>query len=176
MATKKKSTPHISASPRTVLPGSEKSAFVQTAGEKPAPSGTKITVSVIVRRKKPLKPANLTGKQRLTHAQYRQLHGADPTAVKLVRAFAKDFGLAIAPVIHGPERRTIMLTGAIAAMQKAFGVNLIHKTVDGVTYRLREGNITLPSGLIGFVEAVLGLDNRPQAKPHFRIAGQIVDR
>ncbi|WP_353071954.1 S53 family peptidase [Tunturiibacter gelidoferens] len=175
MATKKTSTPHISASPRTVLPGSEKSAFVQTAGEKPAPSGTKITVSVVVRRKAPLKVANRLGKQRLTHAQYRKTHGADPAAVKLVRTFAKEFGLTVAPDTPGPERRTIKLTGTVAAMQKAFGVTLVHKTHDGTTYRVREGSITLPTDLVGPVEAVLGLDNRPQAQPHFRIAGEAGD-
>jgi kumamolisin len=172
MATKKKSTPHLSASPRTVLPGSEKAPFVRTDSEKPAPSGTKITVSVIVKRKAPLKAANRTGKERLTHAQYRQRHGADPAAVKLVRAFAKEFGLTVAPDTPGPERRTIKLTGTVAAMQKAFGVTLTNKTVEGATYRVREGSITLPAALIGLVEAVLGLDNRPQAQPHFRIAGQ----
>jgi kumamolisin len=175
MATKKTSTPHISASPRTVLPGSEKSAFVQTAGEKPAPSGTKITVSVVVRRKTPLKVANRLGKQRLTHAQYRKTHGADPVAVKLVRTFAKEFGLTVAPDTPGPERRVIKLTGTVAAMQKAFGVTLVHKTHDGTTYRVREGSITLPTDLVGPVEAVLGLDNRPQAQPHFRIAGEAGD-
>jgi kumamolisin len=175
MATKKKSTPHISASPRTVLPGSEKSAFVQTAGEKPAPSGTKITVSVVVRRKTPLKAANRLGKQRLTHAEYRRNHGADPAAVKLVRTFAKEFGLTVAPDTPGPERRTVKLSGTIAAMQKAFGVTLVHKNHEGTTYRVREGSITLPSDLVGAVEAVLGLDNRPQAKPHFRIAGEAGD-
>src|SRR6202041_3530078 len=115
-------------SPRTVLPGSEKSAFVQTASEKPAPSGAKITVSVVVRRKTALKAANRTGKERLTHAQYRQRHGADPAAVKLVRAFAKEYGLTVAPDTPGPERRTIKLIGTIAAMQNAFGVTLVHKT------------------------------------------------
>jgi kumamolisin len=175
MATKKKSTPHLSASPRTVLPGSEKAPFVQTDSEKPAPSSTKITVSVIVKRKTPLKAANRTGKERLTHVQYRQRHGADPAAVKLVRAFAKEFGLAVAPDTPGPERRTIKLTGTVAAMQKAFGVTLTHKTVDGGTYRVREGSITLPAALIGLVEAVLGLDNRPQATPHFRVLGQSGD-
>jgi len=176
MPTKKKSTPHLSPSPRTVLPGSEKAAFTQAAAQtpdpKPAPSGTKITVSVIVRRKSPLKAANRTGKQRLTHAQYKQKHGADPAAVKLVRAFAKEYGLTVAPDTPGPERRTVKLTGTIAAMQKAFGVTLIHITHDGNTYRVREGSITLPTQLVGPVEAVLGLDNRPQAQPHFRIAGQ----
>jgi kumamolisin len=177
---KKQSTPHLSTSPRAVLPGSEKAPFVpsasiQAAGETPAPSGTKITVSVIVKRKAPLKAANRTGKERLTHAQFRQRHGADPAAVKLVRAFAKEFGLTVAPHTPAAEHRTIKLTGTIAAMQKAFGVTLIHETHDGATYRVREGSITLPSELVGPVEAVLGLDNRPQAQPHFRVLGEAGD-
>ena len=172
MATKKNSIPHLSASPRTVLPGSEKAPFVQAAGEKPAPAGTKITVSVVVRRKAPLKVTNRTGKERLTHAQYRQRHAADPDAVKLVRAFAKEFGLTVAPDTPGPERRTVKLTGTTAAMQKAFGVTLVNKILDGTTYRVREGSITLPSELVGPVVAVLGLDNRPQAQPHFRVLGE----
>jgi kumamolisin len=177
---KKQSTPHLSTSPRAVLPGSEKAPFVpsasiQAAGETPAPSGTKITVSVIVKRKAPLKAANRTGKERLTHAQFRQRHGADPAAVKLVRAFAKEFGLTVAPHTPAAEHRTIKLTGTIAAMQKAFGVTLIHETHDGATYRVREGSITLPSALVGPVEAVLGLDNRPQAQPHFRVLGEAGD-
>jgi kumamolisin len=171
MATKK-STPSFLTQPRTVLPGSQKAPLVQAAGENPAPAGTKITVSVIVRRKQALKAANRLGKERLTHAQYRQEHGADPAAVKLVRAFAKEFGLTVAPDTPGPERRTIKLTGTVAAMQKAFGVNLMHKTLEGITYRVREGSIEIPTELAGAVEAVLGLDNRPQAKPHFRIFGE----
>ncbi len=172
MTTKKKPTPHLSASPRAVLPGSEKAPFVQAAGEEPAPSGTKITVSVLLRRKAPLKTANRTGKERLTHAQYRQSHGADPEAIKLVRAFAKEYGLTVAPDTPGPERRMIKLTGTIGAMQKAFGVTLMHKIHEDATYRVREGSITLPAELIGPVQAVLGLDNRPQAQPHFRVYGE----
>jgi kumamolisin len=42
----------------------------------------------------------------------------------------------------------------------------------GETYRVREGSINLPAELQGYVVAVLGLDNRPQAAPHFRILGQ----
>jgi kumamolisin len=169
MATKKSA--HLAAPRRTVLPGSEKAAFAKTA-EKPAPSGKKITVSVLVKRKKPLKTANRLGKQRLTHAQYRQSHGADPAAVKLVRAFAKEYGLTVAPDTPGPERRIIKLTGTITAMQRAFGVALGHQTHQGETYRVREGSITLPDELIGYVEAVLGLDDRPQAEPHFRVFGE----
>ncbi len=180
MATKKKSALPLTSAPRTVLPGSEKAPLVApstvgrpapAAAAKPAPSAAKITVSVIVRRKAALKTSNRTGKDRLTHAQYRKSHAADPDAVKLVRAFAKAYGLTVAPDTPGPERRTIKLSGSIAAMQKAFGVTLAHQAHDGATYRVREGSITLPSELVGPVQAVLGLDNRPQAQAHFRVLG-----
>jgi kumamolisin len=186
MPAKKQSATSLATTPRTILPGSQKDPFTptpnvpipiaQTAAEKSASPAARITVSVIVKRKTPLKAANRLGKQRLTHAQLRQQHAADPAAVKLVRAFAKEFGLAISPDTPAPEHCTIKLTGSVAAMQKAFGVTLIHKTHNGVTYRVREGSITLPAALVGPVQAVLGLDNRPQAQPHFRIAGERGDR
>jgi kumamolisin len=157
---------------RTVLPGSEKAPLVDTTKEKPAPHGKRIIVSVVVRRKAALLEANRLGKARLTHAQYRQNHGADPESVTLVRKFARQFGLKVEPDTPGPERRTVKLSGTVADMQKAFGTALMHKTIDGVTYRVREGSIDLPSDLIGHVVAVLGLDNRPQARSHFRIKGQ----
>jgi kumamolisin len=172
MATKKTLNPHPIPAQRFVLPGSEKAALIGTAAEKPARAAEKVIVSVVVRRKNPLKPAHITGKLRLTHAQYRKSHGADPVAVKLVRAFAKEFGLAVEPDTPGPERRTVKLSGTVTQMQKAFGVALSHKTIEGVRYRVREGSIDLPLELSGVVEAVLGLDNRPQAKPHFRVLGE----
>jgi kumamolisin len=57
-------------------------------------------------------------------------------------------------------------------MQKAFGVVLEQKMIAGKEYRVREGGIQLPASLTGAVEAVLGLDNRPQAQPHFRVRQQ----
>src|SRR5258708_13465219 len=57
-------------------------------------------------------------------------------------------------------------------MQNGFGTTLPRKPIDGATHRVREGSIDLPTELVGAVEAVLGLDNRPQAQPHFRIAGE----
>lgn len=175
MASTKVPTAHLPAVQRTVLPGSEKAPIhpaVKASAEKPARAGAKIVVSVIVKRKNPLRAAHTSGKERLTHAQFKDCHGADPAAVKLVRAFAKQYGLAVEPHTPGPERRTIHLSGTVAAMQKAFGTTLSHTTIDGVTYRVREGSIDLPTELVGPVEAVLGLDNRPQANAHFRVAGE----
>jgi kumamolisin len=123
---------------------------------------------VIVRRKKPINEKRL-GKDRLTRTQFRQQHGADPDAVKRVRAFAKEFGLTVEKGTPEPGQRTIKLKGTVGAMQKAFDVSLGEKSMEGVAYRVREGSIRLPAELDGVVEAVLGLDNRPQAKPHFRV-------
>lgn len=170
MATKK-TTPRFSPQNRIVLPGSEKAPLHAATGVKPSPPATKITISVIVRRKKALNTPRL-GKDRITHAQYRQTHASDLDAVKLVKAFAKEAGLTVEKSTPKPEHRTIHISGSTAAMQKAFGVQLIQKTLDGTTYRVREGSIHLPAELAGAVEAVLGLDNRPQAQPHFRVAGQ----
>jgi len=161
-------TSRFSSQQRTVLPGSEKAPVTAVTAEKPARSSSVFTVSVIVRRKRPLNTRRL-GKDRLTRTQYRQQHAADPAAVQLVRAFAKEFGLSVEKDTPKPERRTIQLSGTVDAMQQAFAVTLTQKTLAGTVYRVREGSIRLPAELIGAVEAVLGLDNRPQAKPHFRV-------
>lgn len=168
----KKSAPRFATQSRVILPGSQKPAFTQQATEKPAPAATRITVSVVVKCKAPLKAANRLGKQRLSRAQFRQSHGPDPNALKLIRAFAKEFGLAVVPGTPTPGSSIVKLTGTVAAMQRAFGTTLVHKSSDAATYRTREGDITLPAELSGSIEAVLGLDNRPQAQPHFRIAGE----
>lgn len=158
---------------RVVLPGSERAHMIAagaTAATKtrPAASRKRITVSVILKPKKPIDTARL-GKTRITRAEYHQRHSADPVAIKLLRNFAKEVGL----VVEGVEfdRRTVKLSGTIGAMQKAFGVALVERAIEGKSCRVREGGIHLPRELAGCVDAVLGLDNRPQAKPHFRVLG-----
>jgi kumamolisin len=168
MATRKstrKPASSFSTEARQLLPGSEKAPF-HIPSDKAATG--KLTVSLIVRRKNPLDPKRL-GKDRVTHAEYKRKYAADPADLKQIYAFAKEFGLTVERGTPKPERRTVLLTGSVAAMQKAFGVELKRATVDDVTYRVREGGIHLPASLSKIVVAVLGLDNRPQAQPHFRV-------
>ena len=56
----------------------------------------------------------------------------------------------------------------MAQFNAAFGVDLQRFEYEGGSYRGRVGAIQLPDELQGVVEAVLGLDDRPVAKPHFR--------
>lgn len=174
--------------PRFVLPGSDKAPLTETTRIPPAsglnaasvyalkaasaigasaPATGSLTVSVIVKPKARLNAAQLSVPGlRLTRAEYARRHGADPESVAAVSDFAKEYGLKV--VLPSAGRRSLQLTGTVAAMQKAFGVQLNKLQMGDRSYRVREGSITLPRGLYGHVEAVLGLDNRPQAKPHFR--------
>ena len=166
------SIPHFATQSRTVLSGSEKLPVSQPGVQKPAAPTEQLTVSVVVRRKKPLAAANVSGNQRLSRARFNAEHAADPAAVALVKRFAKEFGLKVKAGTPVRGRRTVKLAGTVAQMQRAFGVLLSHRTIDGQVYRVRDGSIYLPAELQGYVVAVLGLDNRPQATPHFRILGQ----
>ncbi len=154
---------------RVTLPGSEKQPMQGgTSTGKPATGS--VTVSVIVQRKQPI-ATNQLGQPgaRMTRARFAQAHGPDPASVRMVKAFAAEFGLT-ASMPKEAARCTIQLTGTVAAMQKAFSVALTQYEMNGTKYRVRKGGIPLPQELQGHVQAVLGLDNRPQAKPHFRVA------
>ncbi len=156
-----------------VLPGSEKAPAPSAVHVRSTAAKSKVTVSVIVKRKEPLKVnrrgGRASGPVRVSRTEYKKRHGADPDAIKQVRAFAREFHLKVEADATSALRRTIQLTGTAADVQKAFGVALEQKTIDGIEYRVREGGIQLPASLMGVVEAVVGLDNRPQAKPHFRV-------
>jgi kumamolisin len=63
----------------------------------------------------------------------------------------------------------MVLSGTVAQFNQAFAVDLRRFQHPGGAYRGRIGPIQLPEELTGVVEAVLGLDNRPQARTQFRI-------
>lgn len=167
-------TPNFAEQPRVIVAGSEKAAPPESVHMSATPAKSKVTVSVIVKRKEPLKVSQRVGRSsgpvRISRSEFKKRHSADADALKLVRAFAREFHLKVEADPKAAERRTIQLTGSAADIQKAFRVELNQKTIDGTEYRVREGGIHVPSSLAGVVEAVLGLDNRPQAKPHFRLS------
>lgn len=90
--------------------------------------------------------------------------GADPADLEQVRGFAREHGLAETGC--EPHRRVLQLRGPAGALQKAFGVKLGRYQPDdgGIPFIACAGAPALPEGVI----AVLGLDRRPVARPHFR--------
>jgi kumamolisin len=165
--------PRFAEQARVVLPGSEKAAAPNAVRLKATPARSLVTVSVIVKRKEPLKinrrGGRASGPVRVSRTEFKRRHSGDPDAIKKVKAFAREFNLKVVDDPTRAVRRTVQLTGTAAEIQKAFGVVLEQKAIDGAQFRVREGGIHLPESLTGLVEAVLGLDNRPQAQPHFRL-------
>src|SRR5271167_34609 len=102
----------------------------------------------------------------LKREDFAEQFGADAGDIEAVRKFAKAQGLMV--VQESPARRTVVLAGTVAQFNQAFGVDLERFEHEGGSYRGRTGNVKLPDELKDKVEGVFGLDDRQQARPHFR--------
>jgi len=172
----------------TRLEGSTKHRLpnAEIVGEVPS---AEFRVTVTVRRRNELPSIEAQSQQKpadrtyMTHEEHADKHGADPADIAKVEAFAKENGLRVTDT--NASQRTVTLSGTAPAYSKAFGVDLkMYKSGD-VAYRGREGDILIPENLQGIITSVTGLDNRPFAKPHYRIsrgtaraagAGAVADR
>jgi kumamolisin len=105
-------------------------------------------------------------RQHLSREDFERQFGADAADLSAVRDFASKHAISVVQADAG--RRTAVLSGTVAQFNAAFGVDLQQFEHEGGSYRGRVGSVHLPDELHGRVEAVLGLDNRPAAKPHFR--------
>ncbi len=107
-------------------------------------------------------------RQRISREEYAAQYGADAADVQKIAAFASEFGLTMANV--NLPARTVQLNGTCAAFSKAFQVELANYKHAAGSYRGRTGAVNVPQELGAIIVSVHGLDNRPQAKPHFRLA------
>src|SRR5204862_3918163 len=103
-----------------------------------------------------------------TREEFGPIHGASPADIASIEAFAHEYGLTVSE--RSAAKRTVVLSGTAGNMQAAFGTTLAYYNSPQGTYRGRTGPITIPQELQTMVTAVLGLDNRPIAKPHVRKA------
>src|ERR1700719_1882690 len=153
------------------LKGSERVAMPGARVLAPADPLERLEVSVIVRRgaggEVRARVAGRAGRPTLSREEFAQRHGADPADLGAVSAFAKTHGLTV--VQEHAARRTVVLSGTVAQFNAAFQVQLHQMQHETCSYRGRTGSIALPTALDGVVEAVLGLDSRPQAAAHFRV-------
>ena len=167
---------------RRPLEGSEKRLGAGARDLGAADPNERLEVSVLVRRRQAdqlrsraerLRQGDRSG-DHMSREDFASQFGADPADIEAVAAFAQGFGLSV--VAREPARRTVVLSGTVAQFNAAFGVDLRRIEHPEGAYRGRTGTIQMPEELHGVVEAVLGLDNRPVAKPHFRQRGGVVAR
>ena len=166
----------MSATPnRHIVPGSERSVMpgARVSGEVAPDERFEATVRL---RAKPSSRGLVEGgahadrppaqRQYLSREEYAASHGADSQDIAKVTAFATAHRLAV--VESNAARRSVVLSGTSTTLAGAFGVTLKQYEHDGGTYRGRTGTISVPADLADIVEGVFGLDDRPQANPHFQ--------
>jgi kumamolisin len=168
--------------PKGGIMASERYVALPGSGREPMSGATKtgscnpneqVQVTVVLRRRpsseKLPSPAELAARgERLTRKEYEARYGADPKDIKRVEKFAQAHGLTASQVNAGAT--TVVLSGTAEAFGRAFHVELAYYQYPGGTYRGRTGPVYIPQSLQHVVRGVLGLDNRPQARPHYRIA------
>jgi kumamolisin len=153
-------------SQRWTVPGSERELPEGTRVLGDADPAAESTVTLIVRSKRSETPPPGT----LSREALAEEYGASDEDLQKVQTFAREHGLHV--VEHSVARRSIVLRGTVAQLSAAFGTKLKRCESGGATFRGREGPLSVPADLAGVVEAVLGLDNRPQASPRVRIAAR----
>ena len=159
------------------LPGSVRRAVpnVQPAGS--LDPDARVSATLMLRRRAEVPSELINGPETLSPEELAARYGADPADVELVRSTLQGLGLTVSDVHAGQRRLTV--SGTVEAMSAAFGTTLSlasteHPDGSGlVTHRYRSGGLSVPAQLDGVVTAVLGLDDRPAARPQFRPADAV---
>jgi kumamolisin len=151
---------------RIPLAGSERAPLAGAVAAGPSDTAERVEVTLRLRPRAPLPDMARDPDTLLSRAQLGARHGAARRDAAAVEAFARGHGLDV--VAAQPSRRAVVLAGSARAMGRAFGVELQRWQHAGGSYRGRVGPLHLAPELAGAVEGVFGLDDRPQAQPHFR--------
>jgi kumamolisin len=153
------------------LPGSERAPLPGAKAAGPLDTTARAEVTLVLRRRAELPDEVVGGRRLLTSSELAEQYGADPADVALVTHTLEGLGLQVTDV--QPATRRIKVAGTLGELSRAFGTTLqLVTSADAsgrpVTHRYRTGALYVPAALAGVVTAVLGLDTRPSARPHFR--------
>jgi kumamolisin len=111
----------------------------------------------------------------LSRDEYEQRFGASADDLARVEQFANAHGLSI--VRKEPAERRVVLSGTVEQYNRAFGVDLqrFEHQAGPIRTQFRHplGPVHLPDDVHEVVTAVLGLDDRAKARPHFRVGATI---
>jgi len=154
------------------LTGSERRSLPDVTETAPLNPDERAEITLVLRRRAELPEEIVVGPTVLSRNELGERYGADPADVELVRRELAGRGLEVTTV-HATTRRA-KVAGRLGDLSSAFGTTLRQVSSPDrrgrrVTHRYREGPLYLPTALDGVVTAVLGLDTRPQAQPHFRM-------
>lgn len=157
-----------------VVPGSERGAVPGAQPAGPLDPAQVVEVTLVLRRRGEL-PASVSAEgQVLDRTELAQVAGANPADIELVDRVLTGLGLSIRS--SDPATRLVRVAGPVGRLAQVFGtrlelVNSPHPgSGDPTVHRHRTGELSVPAELGQVVVAVLGLDDRPQARAHIRWA------
>ncbi len=153
---------------KIALPGSDRAAMPGATMVGPADPNQQVEISIVLKQRRELKLDDLQGRI-LSHDEFASAYGAEPKQLERVREFARANGLTVVETPDEIARRTVKLRGTVSQLEAAFSVTLNQYEHPDGNFRGRTGKIHIPADLADIVQGVFGLDNRPQAKPHFRL-------
>lgn len=168
MKPKSQKTPK--AAGRSVVAGSQKKALPGAKLIGKIDPEERIEVTLRIRRR----PASAAAKKvdsatsgPLSREEFSQLFGADPADIARVEDFAHKHGFEVLQA--SIAQRMVRLSGPASAVKAAFGTTLNRYSIGKVKFHGRTGTLSVPDDVHELIEGVLGLDDRPVAKPHFRV-------
>src|SRR6266852_4743572 len=154
------------------LTGSERKPLPNSRPVGPVDPNEPVEVAVYLRAPATSNLANTISEQvqqqgrPLSREEYSASQSAASDDVAKVEEFARKHDLTI--VETDPVGRRVVLAGTAAAMSAAFATELQRYEHPGGTYRGRTGPLHIPNELDQIIVGVFGLDDRPQARPHFQ--------
>ncbi len=155
--------PHCSASPTPSSP--KQSIKVSIYLRRNPKASTEATSTIATLNAQPPQSRRYLSKPELA-----AMFGADPAELQSVEDWAKSCKLK--GLDADACKRRVQVEGTVAAINKAFGVQLNeYRHPDGYEFRGREGSVLVPESLYGIVESVLGLDTRRVGRPRLRRPG-----
>jgi kumamolisin len=160
------------------IAGSERAAAAAATRQGPADAGEGVQITISLRRRVDGPPAPdfaavaavpMTSRGPLPEADFAAKYGAHPDDIAKVVDFVETAGMKV--VQTSAARRTVVATGTVAQMNRAFAVDLGRYTATAPararhvapvaeSYRGREGWVHVPASLADIVVGVFGLDNR----------------
>src|SRR5579862_951344 len=105
-------------------------------------------------------PASSSYRAFLTPAQFRQRFAPSQAQVGAVQAWLKSQGFSVE---YTPQNNHyVSAEGTVAQAEAAFGTTFGEYSVDGLTVRSPESDVTVPDSLSGMVSGVVRLDDSAQ--------------
>lgn len=123
-----------------------------------------IAVTLLLRRRNDNLPE--PGSTIMSREEFGNRFGANPDDILPVEEFAAANDLTVVEI--NLPRRSVVLSGTVANMNEAFATELLLFQSPAGMFRGRVGTLYIPRTLADIVVGVFGLDERPQARTHFR--------